>query len=105
MITLRTVMRNIFAQLASKERSAMRSTLERYSLVNRDSSNVHPAALKMDEKQHVVGHQTAQREHLCGEEVGSRQQRQVGSNEDHGVVRLRSDTGDKPFRRRTLPTV
>jgi hypothetical protein len=26
--------------------------------------------------------QTAQREHFCGEEVGSRQQRQVGSNED-----------------------
>jgi hypothetical protein len=48
----------------------------------RDSCNVHPAALKMDEKQHVVGHQTAQREHLCGEEVGSRRQRQVGPNED-----------------------
>jgi pimeloyl-ACP methyl ester carboxylesterase len=30
--------------------------------VNRDSSNVHPAAVKMDEKQHVVGHQTAQRD-------------------------------------------
>jgi hypothetical protein len=24
--------------------------------VNRDSSNVHPVTLKMDEKQHVVGH-------------------------------------------------
>jgi hypothetical protein len=50
--------------------------------VNRESSNVHPAALEIAEKQHVAGHQTAQREHVCGEEVGSRQQRQVGSNED-----------------------
>jgi hypothetical protein len=37
--------------------------------VNSDSGDVHPAALKMDEKQHVVGHQPAQRQHLRREEV------------------------------------
>jgi hypothetical protein len=35
----------------------------------------------MDEKQHVVGHQSAQREHLRGEEVGPDQQRQVDADE------------------------
>jgi hypothetical protein len=35
----------------------------------------------MDEKQHVVGHQPAQREHLRGEEVGPDQQRQVDPDE------------------------
>jgi hypothetical protein len=66
--------------------------------VNRDSSNVHPAALKMDEEQHVVGHQTARREHLCGEEVGP-------ASSAKWVRRLRSGAGGRPFRRRTLPTV
>jgi hypothetical protein len=37
---------------------------------------------KVDEKQHVVGHQPAQRQHLRSKEVGPRQQRQVGSDED-----------------------
>ena len=40
-----------------------------------------PAALEMDEKQHIVGHQPAQREHLRGEEVGPDQQRQVDPDE------------------------
>ncbi len=35
----------------------------------------------MDEKQHVVGHQSARREHLRGEEVGPDQQRQVDPDE------------------------
>jgi hypothetical protein len=35
----------------------------------------------MDEEQHVVGHQPTQREHLRGEKVGPRQQRQVDANE------------------------
>jgi hypothetical protein len=35
----------------------------------------------MDEEQHVVGHQPAQRQHFSGEEVGPRQQRHVGPNE------------------------
>src|SRR5207245_7756733 len=35
--------------------------------VNRDTGDVHPAALKMDEKQHVVGHQPAQRQPKDGE--------------------------------------
>jgi hypothetical protein len=49
--------------------------------MNRDPGDVHPAALEMDEKQHVVGHQPAQREHLRGEEVGPDQQRQVDPDE------------------------
>ena len=49
--------------------------------VNRDSGDVHPAALEMDEEQHVVGHQPAQRQYFCGEEVGPCQQRQVRPNE------------------------
>jgi hypothetical protein len=40
--------------------------------VNRDPGDVHLAALKMDEKQHVVGHQPTQREHLRREEVRPR---------------------------------
>jgi hypothetical protein len=32
----------------------------------------------MDEEQDVVGHQSMQRQHFCGEEVRPRQQRQVG---------------------------
>ena len=43
--------------------------------------DVHPAALKMDEKQHVIGYQPAKGQHLRREEVGPRQQRQVGPNE------------------------
>ena len=46
-----------------------------------DPGDVHPAALEMDEKWHVVGHEPAQGEHFRGEEVGARQQRQVGANE------------------------
>ena len=34
-----------------------------------DARNIDAAALEMDEKKHVVGHQTAQREHLRDEEV------------------------------------
>ena len=49
--------------------------------VNGYLGDIHPAALKMDEKQHIVGRQPARRQHFCGEEVGPRQQRQVGSNE------------------------
>ena len=53
----------------------------RFVRVNGDSGDIHPAALKMDEKQHVVGHQPAQRQHLRREKIGPRQQRQVGPNE------------------------
>src|SRR5262245_23998947 len=49
--------------------------------VNGDSRDVHPAAIKVDEEQHVVGHQSTQREHFGGEKVGPCQQRQVGPNE------------------------
>src|SRR5215471_17545428 len=49
--------------------------------LNGDSGDVHPAALKMDEKQHVVGRRPAQRQHFRREKVGPRQQRQVGPNE------------------------
>jgi hypothetical protein len=49
--------------------------------VNREPSDIHLAALEINEEQEVVGHQSAQRQHLGGEEVGSRQQRHVGPNE------------------------
>src|SRR5450830_244764 len=49
--------------------------------VNGDPGNVHLAALEVNEKQHVVGHQSAQREDLRREEVGPRQHRQVSQNE------------------------
>jgi hypothetical protein len=35
----------------------------------------------MDEKQHVIGHQVVQRQHLRGQEVGSSQRRQIDPNE------------------------
>ena len=50
-------------------------------LVNREPGDIHPAALEMNEEQDVVGHQPAQRQHLCGEEVGPCQQRYMGPNE------------------------
>src|SRR5580692_381804 len=53
-----------------------------FARVNGDAGDIHPAALKVDEKRHVVGHQPAQRQHLRSKEVGPRQQRQVGSDED-----------------------
>jgi hypothetical protein len=49
--------------------------------VNGNAGDVHPAALEMHEKQHVVGHQPAQRQHLRGQEVGPSQQRQMDPNE------------------------
>src|SRR5664280_1651835 len=49
--------------------------------VNGDPGNVHLAALEVNEKQHVVGHQSAQREDLRREEIGTRQHRQVSPNE------------------------
>ena len=48
--------------------------------MNGEPGDIHPAALEMDEEQHVVGHQSAQRQHLGGEEV-ARQQGQVSPNE------------------------
>jgi hypothetical protein len=56
-----------------------------------NAGDVYPAALEKAEKQHVVGHQPAQRQHLRGEEVGPSQQRQMDPNE--------------AWRCRTLPTV
>ena len=74
--------------------------------VNGNAGDIHPAALEMDEKQHVVGHQPAQRQHLGGEEIGPGQQLQVDSNEGRPCGRaLRSGTGDRRWRCRTLPIV
>jgi hypothetical protein len=73
--------------------------------MNGEPGDIHPTALDVDEEQHLVGHQPAQRQHLCGEKIGPRQQRQVGSMKAaHAVVRLRSSAGGRPWRRRTLPT-
>jgi hypothetical protein len=49
--------------------------------MNGNPCDVHLTALEMDEKQHVVGHQSAQREDLYREKVGPRQYRQVSPNE------------------------
>ena len=49
--------------------------------MNRESSDIHSPALEVDEEQHVVGHQPAQRQHLGGEEVGAGQQLHVGPDE------------------------
>src|ERR1035437_11144243 len=49
--------------------------------VNGDPGHVHLAALEVNEKQHVVDHQSAQREDLHREKVGPRQYRQVSPNE------------------------
>jgi hypothetical protein len=43
--------------------------------------NVNPAALEMDEEEHIVGHRASPREDLHHEEVRARQQREVSSNE------------------------
>src|SRR5437667_11636859 len=76
--------------------------------VNRDPGDVHPAALEMDEKQHVVGHQPAQREHLRGEvvkkSVPTSSARWIRMKADQVVVRLRSGAGARAWRCRTLPT-
>src|ERR1700694_2247085 len=49
--------------------------------VDGDPGDVYLATLKMDEKQHVVCHQSAQRKDLHCEKVGPRQHRQVSPNE------------------------
>src|SRR5215472_9501903 len=46
-----------------------------------DPGDVNPAALEMDEEEHIVGHQSSPREDLHREEVRARQQREVSSNE------------------------
>ena len=55
--------------------------------MNGDPGEVYSAALEVNEEQHVIGHQTAQRQHLGGEKVGPRQQRQVGPNEGRPCCR------------------
>ena len=51
-----------------------------------DPGNVNPAALEMDEEEHVGGHQARPREDLRCEEVGARQQREASSTEFCQVV-------------------
>src|ERR1019366_6165019 len=49
--------------------------------VNGDPGDVDLAALEMNEKQNIVGHQSAQREDLRGKKTSSRQHRHVSSDE------------------------
>ena len=71
-----------------------------------DAGDVYTAALEVDEEQHVVGHQSSKRQNLDREEVGCREEGEVGPNEFRpGGVRLRSGAGGIPWRRSTLPTV
>jgi hypothetical protein len=53
--------------------------------VNGDPGDDHSTALKMDEKQHVVGRQPAQRQHLGREKVGPVRER---SDEEVFLLRL-----------------
>ena len=46
-----------------------------------DAADVHTAALEVNEEQHVVGHQSSKRENLDREEVGCREEGEVGPNE------------------------
>jgi hypothetical protein len=67
-----------------------------------DSSNVHPAALQMDEKQHVeVTRPRSVSTSAVKKSVPASSAKWVRMMTDHGVVPLRS--GGRPFRRRTLP--
>ena len=49
--------------------------------MNGEPGDIHSAALEVDEEQHVVGYQPAQRQHLGGEEVGPCQQLHVSPDE------------------------
>ena len=46
-----------------------------------DAGDVHTAALEVNEEQHVVGDQSSKRENLDREEVGCREESEVGPNE------------------------
>src|SRR3974377_1366537 len=56
--------------------------------VNSDPGDGYSEALKVNEKQHVVGHQPTQRQHLRGEEISPRQQRQMHPNEGCPACRV-----------------
>src|SRR5271169_4655337 len=53
-----------------------------------DSGQAYPPALQMNEKQHVVGNQPAQRKHFHGEEVGGHQYRHVSTDKVFPTRRL-----------------
>ena len=46
-----------------------------------DAGDVHTAALEVNEEQHAVGHQSSKRQNLDREEVGCREESEVGPNE------------------------
>jgi hypothetical protein len=46
-----------------------------------DAGDVHTAALEVNEEQHVVGHQSSKRQNFDREEVGRREEGEVGPNE------------------------
>src|SRR5262252_3534484 len=49
--------------------------------VGGDARDVHTAVLEVNEEQHVVGDQSSKRENLDREEVGCREEGEVGPNE------------------------
>jgi hypothetical protein len=49
--------------------------------VDSEAGNINPAALQMDKKQHVIGHQSSQRDDLDRKEVGAGHHRKVSANE------------------------
>src|ERR1700724_4401219 len=74
--------------------------------VNRHPGDIHPAALEMDEKQHVVGHQPCSvSTSAVKKSVPASSAKWIRMNADQVVVRLRSGAGGTPWRRKTFPTV
>ena len=71
-----------------------------------DTSQVHSPRLQMQKKRHIVGHQTAPRQHFHCEEIHSGEHGHMPSNKVlPGCVLTAPGPGAMPWRRRTMPTV
>jgi hypothetical protein len=49
--------------------------------MSRNTGQAHPAALEVNEEQHLVGHQTPQREHFDREGINAGQNRHMRADE------------------------
>jgi len=47
----------------------------------RDTGQAQPAALEVNEEQHIIGHQTPPREHFDSEEIDASQNRHMRADE------------------------
>src|SRR5215469_18696751 len=76
--------------------------------VRRESCQVHPASLQVDEEQHVVGQQPralSVRTSAVKKSIPTETSRCERIKSFHETVCLRFGAGEMPWRRRTLPTV